>query len=142
MTDATANAWEEALIADLREHDGRPSSGPLAGHPILIMYSTGVKSGERRRAILTYSKDGSDFVVAGSAGGSPQDPAWLSNIRAQPQVSLEIGKRRLDATATIVEGADATRLWNAHVQALPWFGDYPEKAGRPIPVVRITPSEA
>ena len=46
--------WEEAIIADAREHDGRPSSGPLAGHPLMVMYNRGAKSGERRRAILTY----------------------------------------------------------------------------------------
>ena len=48
--------WEENLIADLRAHGGRPSAGPLAGHPLLLMYSTGARSGERRRSILTYHR--------------------------------------------------------------------------------------
>jgi deazaflavin-dependent oxidoreductase (nitroreductase family) len=134
------NAWEEALLADLREHDGRPSQGPLAGHPIMVLYSTGAKSGERRRAFLTYSRDGDAYIVAGSAGGSPVDPSWVRNVDANPDVTIEIGKRTFPATASIIEGAEHDRLWDAHVQALPWFGDYPEKAGRSIPIIRLTPA--
>ena len=94
MTDADqARQWEEALIADAREHDGRPSSGPLAGHPLLLMFSRGAKSGERRRAILTYSRDGDDYIVAGTAGGAPTAPAWVGNVRADGDVTVEIGKR-------------------------------------------------
>src|SRR5690349_8138320 len=106
MADDSRNTWEEALIADLREHDGRPSQGPLAGHPIMILYSTGAKSGERRRAILTYSRDGDAYVVAGSAGGSPVDPSWVRNVAAHPDVTIEIGKNEFPATATIVDGPD------------------------------------
>ncbi len=138
MADDSRNDWEEALIADIREHDGRPSQGPLAGHPIMILYSTGAKSGERRRAILTYSRDGDDYVVAGSAGGSPVDPSWVRNVAAHPDVTIEIGKNEFPATATVVDGPEHDRLWDAHVQALPWFGDYPEKAGRSIPMIRVT----
>jgi deazaflavin-dependent oxidoreductase (nitroreductase family) len=132
------NAWEDALIADLREHDGRPSQGPLAGHPIMVLYSTGAKSGERRRAILTYSRDGDAYVVAGSAGGSPVDPSWVRNVAVHPDVTIEIGKDEFPARASIIDGAEHDRLWDAHVQALPWFGDYPEKAGRSIPIIRLT----
>ena len=135
------NAWEEALLADLREHDGRPSEGPLKGHPIMVLYSTGAKSGERRRAILTYSRDGDAYIVAGSAGGAPVDPSWVRNVAANPAVTIEIGKRTFPATASIIEGTEHDRLWDAHVQALPWFGDYPEKAGRSIPIIRLTPAD-
>ena len=65
------NEWEDQLIADIRANGGRPSSGPLAGHPLMLMYSTGAKSGERRRSILTYSRDGDDYIVAGTNGGNP-----------------------------------------------------------------------
>jgi deazaflavin-dependent oxidoreductase (nitroreductase family) len=142
MPDIAANAWEEALIADLREHDGRPSTGPLAGHPIMLLYSTGAKSGARRRAILTYSRDGDAYVVAGSAGGAPVDPSWVANVAANPDVTVEIGKRTFEATASIIDGPEHDRLWDAHVRQLPWFGDYPEQAGREIPVIRVTPRAA
>ncbi len=138
MTDnADANAWEEAILADIRANNGSPTSGPLAGHPLLVLYSTGARSGERRRAILTYSRDGDAYVVAASAGGSPKDPSWLANVVANPAVTVELGSRTFDATATIVDDAEHDVLWERHVAALPWFGDYPEKAGRAIPVVRV-----
>jgi deazaflavin-dependent oxidoreductase (nitroreductase family) len=132
--------WEETLIADMREHEGRPSDGPLKGHPLMVMYSTGAKSGERRRAIVTYSRNGDDYVVAGTAGGAKTDPAWVANVVADPNVTIEIGKRTFTATATLVgEGPERERLWDQHVEALPWFSDYPSQAGRDIPVVRLSP---
>jgi deazaflavin-dependent oxidoreductase (nitroreductase family) len=141
LTVDARNAWEEALIADIREHDGRPSSGPMAGRPLLVMYTTGAKSGDRRRAILNYSRDGDSYVVAGTANGSPKDPAWIANLRAHPDVVLELGKRTIDATASIADGADREHLWDAHVKALPWFADYPAQLERPIPMVRLTPRQ-
>jgi deazaflavin-dependent oxidoreductase (nitroreductase family) len=142
MADSTApteaNAWEEALIADLRANDGRPSEGPLAGHPLMLMWSTGAKSGQRRRSILTYSRDGEDFVVAGTAGGSKTAPAWMANLAADPDVELEVANEMFDATAEIVSGAERERLWDEHVRQLPWFVDYPAQVGgRVIPMVRL-----
>ena len=139
MTDADQRSqWEEALIADMREHDGRPSGGPLAGHPLMLMYSRGAKSGERRRAILTYSRDGDDYVVAGTAGGAPTEPSWVGNVRANPDVTIEIGKSTIPATASVVDEEERQRLWDRHAAALPWFADYPAKAGRTIPVIRLS----
>jgi deazaflavin-dependent oxidoreductase (nitroreductase family) len=142
MAEAAADPWEAALIADMRAHDGSVTTGPLAGHPLLIMTSTGRKSGRPRRAILTYSRDGEDYVVAGTAGGAPTAPAWVSNVRLEPRVTVEIGNRLLPATATIVEGTERDRLWDAHARALPWFAEYPEKTGRVIPMIRLTPRAA
>ncbi len=134
-----ANAWEESLIADFRANGGRPSEGPLAGHPLMLMYSTGAKSGEKRRSILTYSRDGDDYVVAGTAGGGPKAPAWLANVTADPNVSLEVANETFEATATVTEGAERDRLWDQHVAQLPWFGAYPDQiTNRVIPVVRLT----
>jgi deazaflavin-dependent oxidoreductase (nitroreductase family) len=133
-----ANTWEEALIADLRANGGRPSGGPLSGQPLLLLYSIGAKTGERRRSILTYSRDGDDYVVAGTASGSPTDPAWIANVRANPDVELEVDNETFPATATIVEGSERDRLWDQHVAQLPWFGDYPSQiTTRTIPVVRL-----
>lgn len=136
--DAGANAWEEALIADLRANDGRPSGGPLAGHPLLLMYSTGARTGMRRRSILTYSREGEEYIVAGTAGGSRTDPAWIANLAAHPNVELEIANETFGATATIVSGEERDRLWDEHVRQLPWFVDYPAQVGgRAIPMVRL-----
>jgi deazaflavin-dependent oxidoreductase (nitroreductase family) len=134
---ADENAWEEELIADIRAHGGRPSSGPLAGHPLLVMISTGARSGQPRRAILTYTRDGDDYIVAGTKNGAPTDPAWVGNIRAQPEVSLEIASETFQAIGSIAEGAERDRLWDHHVAELPWFADYPEKSGRVIPMISL-----
>jgi deazaflavin-dependent oxidoreductase (nitroreductase family) len=142
MPDPEASAWEEQLIAEMRANGGEVTSGPLAGHPLLIMTSRGAKSGKPRRVILTYHRDGGDYVVAGTASGSPTDPAWLHNLEADPVVTVEVRNEVLDATATIVTGADRDRLWDAHVRALPWFADYPKQTGRVIPMVRLTPEAA
>ena len=136
---AAETTWEEALIADVRANGGRPSAGPLAGHPLLLLFSTGAKTGKRRRSILTYSRDGDAHIVAGTAGGSPIHPAWVANVRANPDVDLEIANDTFPATATIIEGAERDRLWTAHVEQLPWFGDYPAQiTARVIPIVRLT----
>ena len=99
MPDVESNPWEDALIADMRAHDGAVTSGPLAGHPLLLMTATGAKSGQPRRSILTYSRDGDDYIVAGTAGGAPTDPVWVNNVRVNPRVSIEIANR-LSATST------------------------------------------
>jgi deazaflavin-dependent oxidoreductase (nitroreductase family) len=138
MTDE--RAFEDQLIADMRAHDGAVTQGPLAGHPLLVMTSTGARSGEPRRSILTFHRDGDDYVVAGTAGGSTSDPNWLHNLEANPDVSIEVSNERLDARATIVDGNERDRLWDDHVRALPWFADYPNQTGRVIPMVRLTPA--
>lgn len=137
-----AGSFEDRLIAEMRANDGKVISGPLAGHPLLIMTSRGAKSGALRRTILTFHRDGDDYVVAGTASGSPNDPAWLQNLEADPGVTIEAGNQRFDATATIVDGSERNRLWDDHVQALPWFADYPGQTGRVIPMVRLTPKRA
>jgi deazaflavin-dependent oxidoreductase (nitroreductase family) len=134
-----ADAFENAVIEDMRAHGGRVTSGFLAGHPLLIMTSQGAKSGEPRRAILTYSKDGGDYIVAGTAGGSPTTPAWVHNVESDPRVTIEVDNRTGEATAALVGPDERDRLWQAHVAALPHFAEYPEKSGRVIPVIRITP---
>jgi len=140
MTSPAANAWEENLIADLRANDGRPSGGPLAGEALLVLYTTGARTGEPRRAILSVTRDGDDYVVAGTAGGRPTNPAWFANLLAHPMVRFEADGMRFEGTATVAEGADRDRLWDAHVAVLPRFAAYPEKTGRLIPMVRLRPA--
>ncbi|HEY3523040.1 MAG TPA: nitroreductase family deazaflavin-dependent oxidoreductase [Candidatus Limnocylindrales bacterium] len=137
----TPNESQEALIADMRAHDGHPTSGRLAGHPLMLMTATGARSGDRRQAILTYSRQDGVYVVAGTAGGSPRTPAWIANVRANPDVTIEIGTRRFGARAEPIEGADRDAAWDEHVRQLPWFAPYPEQTGRVIPMIRLTPSE-
>ena len=135
------NDWEENLIADMRANGGMVTMGPLAGRPLLVMTSTGSVSGEPRRAIVNFTRDGGDYVIAGSAAGRPTDPAWIHNVQANPDVVVEVEGRTFEAIATVAEGADRDRLWDKHVEALPQFAGYPEQSGRVIPMVRLTPKE-
>ena len=138
MPNPDPSDWEDALIADLRAH-GRPSRGPLKGHPLLLMTSTGARSGKPRRAILTYSRDGDDYIVAGTASGSDVEPAWVNNIRVNPTVEIELENRTFQARASVVDEGLRQVLWDRHVEVLPWFGEYPSKTERVIPVIRLTP---
>ncbi len=140
MADWDRDTFENAMIADMREHGGVVTNGPLAGHPLLILTTVGAKSGKERRAILTYTRDAGDYVVAGTAGGSPTTPSWVHNLEAQPQVTIEVANRVSAATATIVDPGERDRLWEQHVEELPNFAEYPAQSGRVIPVIRITPS--
>jgi deazaflavin-dependent oxidoreductase (nitroreductase family) len=137
---ASSDAWEDGLIADMRAHDGAVTTGPLAGHPLLIMISKGARTGTPRRVILTWSRDGEDYVVAGTASGSPTVPAWIHNVEANPDVAVEIPPRKFNATGRVIaEGPERDRLWEQHVAALPHFAEYPEQTGRLIPMMRLTP---
>lgn len=141
MTDVTS--FEDQLIAEMRANEGKVTSGPLAGHPLLIMTSRGARTRAPRRAILTYHRDGDDYIVAGTAGGSKTDPAWLHNVEADPEVTIEVDNQESEATVTtIVEGAERDRLWEDHVKALPWFADYPAQTGRLIPMIRLARKRA
>jgi deazaflavin-dependent oxidoreductase (nitroreductase family) len=105
------------------------------------MTSKGAKTGKPRRAILNFTRDGAHYVVAGSKAGAPTDPAWIRNVQADPRVSVEAEGRTFEAKASVTEGTDRDQLWDRHVDALPQFGEYPEKSGRVIPMVRLKPIE-
>jgi deazaflavin-dependent oxidoreductase (nitroreductase family) len=134
--------WEEQLIADLRANGGRPSRGPLAGHPLLLLWTTGARSGLRRRSIVTYSNDADGYVIVGTNGGGPaRHPSWLANVHANPDVTIEVAGETLQATATEAAGPERDRLWDQHVEQNPWFGKYPAQiTERTIPVVRLRPA--
>jgi deazaflavin-dependent oxidoreductase (nitroreductase family) len=136
---ADAKQWEDQLIEDMRAHGGQVTQGPLAGQALMVMTSTGAKSGVPRRAILTYSSDGGDQIVAGTAGGSPTIPSWIHNLEANPKVSIEAANETFEATAQVIkDGPERDRLWDQHVARFPAFAAYPEQSGRLIPMVRLT----
>jgi deazaflavin-dependent oxidoreductase (nitroreductase family) len=139
MTESDYAAFQNAMIEDMRAHSGQVTTGPLAGEPLLVMISTGSKTGSPRRAILNFSRDGVDYVVAGTAGGSPTAPSWVANVRANPDVAVEAEGRTFKARASVAEPAERDRLWERHVATLPKFAAYPEQTGRIIPMVRLTP---
>jgi deazaflavin-dependent oxidoreductase (nitroreductase family) len=130
--------WTRNLIADIRAH-GRPTSGYFEGQAVMVLTTTGAKSGERREAVVTFSRDGEDHIVVGSKSGEPTDPAWFTNLAANPVVTVEADGRTFQARATVAEGADRDRLWDRHVAEHPQFAEYPSKTDRIIPIARLTP---
>jgi len=132
-------AFEDQVIADMREHGGEISSGPMAGTRLLVLTTTGAKTGQPRRALLFFSRDGEDYLIAGTASGSTRDPAWLRNLEANPTPSVEVDGRQFKASATIADEAERERLWQHHLQVQPQLAAHAEQAGRPIPMVRLTP---
>ena len=126
------------LIDDIRAN-GRPTSGYFEGRPVMVLTTTGAKSGEARTAVVTFSRDGDDYVVIGSKSGAPDDPAWFTNLVANPVVTVEADGRTFQASATVVEGADRDTLWDRHVAEHQQFADYPSKTDRIIPIARLKP---
>ena len=126
----------------MRANGGHVTQGPLAGDEILVLYTIGAKTGDRRRAILSISRDGDAYVVAGTAGGSPTTPGWLVNLETNPDIEFEFGDQTHHGHAEVLrEGPERDRLWIEHVKVLPRFAAYPEQTGRVIPVARITTTD-
>jgi deazaflavin-dependent oxidoreductase (nitroreductase family) len=131
-------AFEEMtqrLIVDLRAHGGEVTSGPFAGRPVLLLTTTGAKSGRSRLAPLVYSRDRDRLVIVASKGGAPTHPAWYLNLVANPIVTVEVGGETFEALAAVAAGAERERLFAAHAAANPNFNDYQRRTSRVIPVV-------
>ena len=122
------------LTADIREH-GKVTSGPLAGRPLMVLTTTGAKTGASREAIVTFTRDGDRYVIAGSKSGAPTHPAWYHNLVANPTVTVEAEGQKFSARARVTEGEERQRLWDRHVAERPEFGEYPKMTNRLIPVI-------
>ncbi|TMD29459.1 MAG: nitroreductase family deazaflavin-dependent oxidoreductase, partial [Chloroflexi bacterium] len=72
--------WTKGLVDDMRAHDGHVTSGPMAGRPLMLLTTTGARTGRPRNAIVTYTRDGDRYVIAGSKSGAPTHPAWFHNL--------------------------------------------------------------
>jgi len=117
----------------------------MIGVPTLLLRTTGRRSGATRTNALVYARDGDQYLVVASNGGADQPPAWLHNLRAQPEVEIQVGRDRHGATARIVERGDPDydRLWpivNDNNRSR--YEGYQRHTTRPIPVIAITPGTA
>jgi F420H(2)-dependent quinone reductase len=115
----------------------------MIGVPTLLLRTTGRRSGQVRTNALVYARDGADYLVVASNGGADRDPAWLYNLRANPEVEIQIGRERRQASARILGPSDPDyeRLWKiADEENHDRYGAYQEQTSRPIPIVVVTPS--
>lgn len=115
----------------------------MIGVPTLLLCTTGRKSGASRVNALVYAPDGGDYLVVASNGGAPKNPAWLHNVRADPEVEIQIARERRPATARVIEPSDPDyeRVWKiVNENNKDRYTAYQEKTSRPIRVVALTPA--
>lgn len=134
MDTASFNDWNRQIIEEFRANGGKVG-GQFAGAPLLLLHTTGAKSGQERINPLAYFADDGKVVIIASKGGAPTNPDWYHNIRANPDVSIEIGTETKPMRARIPAGAERDEIFGRVVAAMPGFGDYQKNTDRVIPVV-------
>jgi len=127
------------VIEEFRANAGKVG-GPFEGAPILLLTTTGARSGHTRTNPMMY-RDGEGGVryVFASKAGAPTNPDWYHNLLANPRVTVEVGESTYEATAVPVEGPERDRIYAKHADLYPGFREYQEKTERVIPVVALYP---
>ncbi|MGI8331756.1 nitroreductase family deazaflavin-dependent oxidoreductase [Actinomadura scrupuli] len=128
--------WNQKIIEEFRANAGKVG-GPFEGADLVLLTTTGARTGKRHTVPLMSLRDGDRIIVAASAAGAPSHPAWYHNMLADPQVTVETGTSTLQATAAVIEGEERDRLYASFVEIAPGFGDYQAKTSRVIPVVAL-----
>ncbi len=130
--------YDAAIVEEFRANAGR-LGGSWEGRDLLLLTTTGRKSGRPHTKPMVYTRDGDRLLVYASKGGAPSHPDWYLNLAADPHVVVEVGPDRYDAIATPLEGEERDREFAAQAERNPVFGDYERKTSRVIPVVALTP---
>jgi deazaflavin-dependent oxidoreductase (nitroreductase family) len=130
------NDFNQRIIAEFHANGGTVG-GPFAGAPMLLLTTTGARSGEQRTTPLVYLPDGDRLVVIASKGGAPTHPAWYHNLVAHPDVTVEVGSEMLPVRAAVLSGEERDRLYARQAALRPAFAEYQAKTTRRIPVVAL-----
>lgn len=128
--------FNRRIIDEFRANGGKVG-GDFEGAPMVLLTTTGAKSGRQLTSPLVYSTDGDDLVVIASKAGAPNNPAWYHNLRANPTVTVEVGDETYQATAVVTEGDERRRLFDAQAELMPNFKEYEAATDREIPVIRL-----
>jgi deazaflavin-dependent oxidoreductase (nitroreductase family) len=105
-----------------------------------LLHHVGARSGKDRINPLVYNRDGDRYVVFASKAGAPTNPDWYHNLKAHPNITIEVGTDTIDVVASEASGDERDRLFNAQVERSPQFGEYQAKTDRTIPVILLTPT--
>ena len=133
-------AYDDDLIAHFRKNRGVVTEGPFTGRDLLLLTTTGARSGAPRTHPLVYTRDGDRHLVIASKGGAPKHPSWYHNLRAHPVVTVELGSETFQAKAIpIAGGPERRRLYDQHAAINPGFKEYEQKTERVIPAVLLEP---
>ena len=127
------------VIEEFHATGGKPG-GMFEQMPLLLLHHTGAKSGTPYINPLAYMADGNRYVIFASKGGAPDNPAWYFNLKAHPDVAIEVGTDTMDATASEATGEERDRLYSTMAQTVPAFAEYATKTERQIPVIVLTPT--
>jgi deazaflavin-dependent oxidoreductase (nitroreductase family) len=132
----TQNDFNTQVIEEFRANGGKVG-GYFEGRPMLLLTTTGARSGTRRTTPLVYQPDGERWLIFASMGGAPTSPAWYHNLVAHPDVTIEVGSETVPVTAKVLIGDERDRYYARQVELIPVFGEYQQKTTRRIPVVAL-----
>jgi deazaflavin-dependent oxidoreductase (nitroreductase family) len=135
---AEANDWNKKIIDEFRANGGKVG-GPFEGAPLLLLHSTGAKTGHARVNPMMYLADGNNYVVFASKAGAPTNPDWYHNLVANPRASIEVGDKTINVVARVADDETREPLWSTQKGRYPGFADYEAKTDRQIPVVVLQP---
>ena len=131
------NDFNQHVMKEFRANRGKPG-GQLANMPLLLLTTTGAKSGRAITQPLVYTRDGDRIVIVASFAGGPKNPPWYHNLVANPEATVELGSERFRVRATATSGEERQRLFNRHAEQMPIFTEYQQKTTRQIPVFVLT----
>ncbi|HZR38781.1 MAG TPA: nitroreductase family deazaflavin-dependent oxidoreductase [Ktedonobacteraceae bacterium] len=133
--------WNRRIIEEFRANGGKVGA-PFENSTLLLLTTTGAKSGQKRTMPLAYMPDGDRLLIFASKAGAPSNPDWYYNLLAHPEVTVEVGNgskiETFDAIATVITGEERDRLFARQVERAPGFGEYQAKTTRIIPVIALT----
>ena len=138
MADHNANNWNQQIIDEFRNNGGKVG-GPFEGGTLLLLTTTGAKSGQQRTNPLAYLPEGKRMFIFASKAGAPSNPDWYYNLLANPTVKVEVGTEEFQANAVVVGAEERDQIYARQVQRMPGFGDYEKKTARKIPVIELIP---
>ena len=134
---ARAVLWLHVTLYRLTK--GRIGGRFIAGSPILLLTTTGRKTGKRRTRPLAYVRDGERYVLCASNGGSPTHPGWYHNLAATGRAEIQVGPEHLAVSARTADPTERGRLFPRFVEMYKGYGAYEDKTSRQIPLVLLTP---
>jgi deazaflavin-dependent oxidoreductase (nitroreductase family) len=135
------HAFNRGVVEQFRAN-GRVGPERLANQPLLVLTTTGARSGLPRTTPLLYSRDGDRFVVIASKGGEPTHPDWYHNLLAHPEATVEVGAETVPVRAQVAQGAERRRQFDQQAAQMPFFAEYERTTPRTIPVVVLIRSDA
>ena len=124
----------QQIIAEYREKAGK-LGGMFEGAPMLLLHTTGARSGAERINPLMFQPVGDTWAVFASKGGAPSHPDWYYNVLANSEASIELGSETVAVRARVADGAEHDGLWSTQKERVPQFADYEKTANRKIPVI-------